>query len=91
MEKRKYIRFNPDENSLIELLFKDEDGNVKKAVGLISDESYHGCGAVFRKKFPFKRGDMINATVGKIINIEAEIIWIQKMDDIFIKVGIYLS
>lgn len=89
--KRKHVRFDPDENSLIELFKRDQQGKMIKAVGLVRDESHNGCGAIFRKKFPFKEGEVIYANVGKLTELKAEIIWIKQMDTVLIKVGIFLS
>ncbi len=91
MDKRKNIRFDPDENSLLELSRKNSHGKIIKIMGLVRDESYHGCGAIFRKNFPFKKGDKVNASVGKLTDLQAEVIWIQDVDEVFVKVGVFLT
>ncbi|MBU1077043.1 MAG: hypothetical protein KKH98_07115 [Spirochaetes bacterium] len=91
MDKRQNIRFDPDENSLLELFKKGSPNKPNRIVGLVRDESYHGCGAIFRKNFPFKKGDKVMANVGKLTNLKAEIVWVTDVDEVFVKVGVFLS
>ncbi|MBN1898920.1 MAG: PilZ domain-containing protein [Spirochaetes bacterium] len=85
MERRKNVRFKPDSHFVVL-----SSGKKNKVEGFIRDESYHGCAAVFRKPFPFKKGSKVKASVGKLQNLNGEIKWVKNMDDVLVKVGIYL-
>lgn len=89
-EKRKNIRYPSDRNSLIELIRIGQKGETDMMIGLLINESWHGCCAVFKKPFPFTSNDDLIAHVGSLSNIKADIKWIMEIDDTLIKIGFYL-
>ena len=88
MKKRKSIRFNPEENNIVTLLYNVDDGEKIGKTGFLRDESYTGCCVIFRKPFPLKKGENVQINIGKIQNIVAEIKWIKDIDEILVKVGL---
>ena len=91
--KKRSFRFDPDENSLVTITDKigdDSDSNVTK-VGLVRDESYVGCCAVFRKPSPLDIGDRFKLDLGNITNLTGEIIWLREYDDVLLKVGMFIE
>ena len=90
-QRRKSIRFDPDLNATITLQGRVGSGEKAERIGLIRDESGKGCAGVFRKPFPFKVGQRIKAHVGKLEDMVAEIMWTEDLDDMLIKVGMYLE
>lgn len=91
MEKRKFIRFDPETNSLVILTSKNKKHKNMLVVGLLRDESGHGCGAIFRKPFPFRKNDLVQATVGKLMDLDGRIMWVKDFDEVLVKVGVFLD
>ena len=91
MKKRQNIRFPPPGDPIVRLASIEVEEESLNAVGLLKDESYHGCSAVFREPFPFKVGQTVRIDLEKIKNLEGEIKWIDQLDEDLLKVGIYFS
>ncbi|MDD5066511.1 MAG: hypothetical protein PHF84_05640 [bacterium] len=91
MEKRRYIRFLPESNSIVVLTSRNKKDENILAVGLLRDESGHGCGAVFRKPFLLHKDDKVKAIVGKLFDLNGKIMWVKDIDEFLVKVGIYLE
>jgi len=81
--KRNFIRFSPDENTLI--LVKFEDGSIK--TGIAFSESHGGCGGVFRKSDNYQLDMKCKIQVGKLPLSFARLAWIDPVDEYFDKLG----
>lgn len=81
--KRNYIRFSPDENTLI--LVKFADGNIK--TGMAFSESHGGCGGMFRKCDSYKVEMTCKVQVGKLPISLARLAWIDSVDEYFDRLG----
>ena len=90
-QRRKSIRFDPDLNTTMTLEGRVESGGKAEIIGLVRDESGKGCAGVFRKPFPFEIGQRVKAHVGKLEDMVAEIMWTEDLDDMLVKVGMYLE
>ena len=82
-QKRKHIRFQPDENTFI---FVNLDDDIVHG-GLCISESHGGCSGVFHLSENFVIGKMCYLKVGKLDSICADIRWITPLDDTVVKVG----
>ena len=90
METRSF-RFDPDVNSLVTITNKiGEDALINK-VGLVRDESYLGCCAVFRMPFPLDIGDRFKLNLGNLVNLTGEIKWVKKYDEVLLRVGMFIE
>ena len=89
--KKRSFRFDPDENSLVTITNKVGDDSDVTKVGLIRDESYIGCCAVFRKPFPLDIGDRFKLNLGNITNLTGEIVWVKEYDEVLFKVGMFIE
>ena len=90
MDNRKSFRFNPDENTLIKVIYT-ENKEKKEKLGLVCDESYEGCSCIFRRPFPFHIGDELTITVGKIQSVRGTLIWTKDYDKVTIKAGFLIT
>lgn len=87
-ERRENIRFDPDKNALAIIHVEgDEDDSL---VGLLRDESYQGCSAVFhREYFPYEEGDTVILKVEPDLPRPAEIVWRNQLDERLFRVGFH--
>lgn len=86
--KRKFIRFEPDENTYVLVDIQDEAIHS----GLALSESQGGCCGVFKSNSLYKTGEMVYIKVGKMDPISAEIRWVKELDNDVMKLGFeYLS
>lgn len=84
LDRREYFRYNPDDNALAEIRRDDHDD----VVGLVRDESYTGCAAVYQKTaFDLDEGESVVLKVGHDTAREAEVKWIEDLDEQLLKVG----
>ena len=90
-QRRKSIRFDPDLNATMILEGRTGSGEKVERIGLVRDESGKGCAGVFRAPFPFTIGQKVKAHVGKLEDMVAEIMWTEDLDDMLVKVGMYLE
>ena len=81
--KRNFIRFSPDENTLI--LVKFEDGSIK--TGIAFSESHGGCGGIFRNADNYQVDMNCRIQVGKLPVSYARLAWIEPVDNHFVKLG----
>ncbi|MFH1414626.1 MAG: hypothetical protein ABIH89_00900 [Elusimicrobiota bacterium] len=88
---RKSFRFNPDENCLIKITRCETTGEDMNKVGLVMDESYAGCSAVFRKPFVLKEGEKFKMELGKIHNLTGYVQWVNNFNKVFLIAGIYIE
>jgi hypothetical protein len=83
-DRRDYFRYNPDDNALAEIRV-DEDHSV---IGLLRDESYSGCAAVFQQSaFRHEEDEVVSLRAGKQGPRPAEVQWTEPLDDKLVKVG----
>lgn len=96
---RKGIRLSPTADDGIIKLRAENSENGPFKTGLIRDESFHesdidGCGAVFRKPISFNKGENVRITLmysqTTLENLKAHIRWIRDLDEILVKVGMYI-
>lgn len=81
--KRKYIRFTPDDNTIVECLIDDR---VIKGVALT--EAYGGCSAVFAHNSEHLKPDMIVTLVVGNMNISsAQVKWTKMHTDLILEAG----
>lgn len=89
--KRRNIRFQPDMDSIAQLDL-NSDHNVNQFEvqlnGIITDESYSGCGIVTLENTKLKKGSIIIAKIGNLGPIGCEIVWVKKLDENVLKVGL---
>ncbi len=88
---RKSLRFDPDKNCLVTIMHGIVNNEKIDKVGLVRDESYSGCCAIFRGPFPLKEGEKFKMAVGEITDLVGEIRWIKKYDNVFVTVGIFIE
>ena len=80
---RKYIRFKPDQNTLVNVT----QANGKSFVGLGLSEAYGGCGAVFVNHQQFQLHEYVKLKIGEISIETAEVRWIKVLNENVIEVG----
>lgn len=85
-DRREHLRFDPEQNALVIIhIDGDEDNSL---VGLLRDESYEGCGAVFHSEyFPYEEGDEVELKAHELSPLNARVSWIKPLDDKLIKAG----
>lgn len=87
--KRKSIRFKPDLGSIALLDFAVEGDFEPSVTGLICNESYAGCALVFAADiFKLKAGHTIRVQPGAIGPMPAEVVWVKRLDEELVKVGL---
>jgi hypothetical protein len=84
------LRYTPDEHYLI-IEYLNNKKHKRRLIGLVRDESYNGCCALFRQPFPFKTGDNLVFKLGRAPELHGEIKWVEPFDEVFVKVGINIS
>ncbi len=86
---RKHIRFKPDEGSNVQIDFASQNQPFKPSLtGLLFSEAYGGCGFVCLPDESLQIGRFCRVQVGRIGPLEAEIVWISKIDSDVFKVGL---
>lgn len=82
--RRDYFRYDPDKNALAEIELDNEDA----IMGLMRDESYSGGCVVYQKSaFDFQEGDIVTLKAGRQGPMEAEIKWVEDVDEKLVKIG----
>ncbi len=81
--KRKNVRFRPEVHTPV--IFKVENQTF---YGLIISESFGGFGAVMSYPCPFKVSDVIEAQFSGYELDQYEVVWIKKIDEEILKVGL---
>jgi hypothetical protein len=87
-ERRENIRFDPDKNALAIIhVGGDADDSL---VGLLRDESYRGCSAVFHSEhFPYEDGTTVDLKVEPDRPRPADIVWTDDLDERLLRVGFH--
>ncbi len=85
---RRYIRFKPDTSTYAEIdtRLKDEPF-TPEIVGLVYEESSHGCGMVLIGVDKLQVGDICRIQIGTGIPIEAEVRWRKEIDPDVVRTG----
>lgn len=81
--KRKNIRFKPEKSTMV--MVKQADHQIH---GLVLSESHGGLSAVFCFPCPFKISLIVEAALGEFDFARYEVVWISKIDEELIKVGL---
>ncbi|MBU1076728.1 MAG: hypothetical protein KKH98_05505 [Spirochaetes bacterium] len=89
-ERRKHERSHSAQDAIMEVFGKSLKGKDSNVVGLLLNESWHGCCAVFKKPFPLKRNYEFKANVSNLHELKADIKWIVDVDDSLVKIGFSL-
>jgi hypothetical protein len=84
--KRKFIRFQPDDNTYMIVKLDGENDEIFHS-GLCVSESQGGCSAAFLNNASFTAGKMCFIKVGKLEPESAEIRWVTELDEDLVKVG----
>jgi hypothetical protein len=90
--KRKHIRYKPQEGSetvQIDLESKDVAFFTPKRIGLVFDEAFKGCGALFLGQDKFAPGVKCIIKIGQIGPLMAQVVYAKKIDNDLIRVGFY--
>ena len=82
IENRKYIRFSPDENTLIDV---ELDG--KSITGLATQEAYKGCSGIFVVNDKLQKDLKVKIKIGKLDQVDAIIRWTKPLEDKALEVG----
>jgi len=87
MNRRKHIRFNGDDNQLVNITFSSEMGKVE-IPALLVNESFSGCSLVITSITSFNKGETVSLIVGKMEIKAAHICWVKELDEHILKLGI---
>lgn len=74
----------------MEIFGKNGKHKETNVIGLLLNESWHGCCAVFKKPFPFKPDKEFLANVSSLHDMNADIKWMADIDDSLVKIGFSL-
>ena len=87
-EKRKFIRYDPDELDIAYIDFntQTQEFNPKK-VGLVINESYNGCVLLIKEIGDVQYGTMYQIKIGKSAPILSTIVWSHNIDIDIVKIG----
>ncbi len=80
------IRFSQENECIVNI----SDGE-RGCQGLLRDESFNGCCAIFYKNFPFSTGDTAEIRMGDQGKYKCEIAWVKEFDEVLIKAGINIK
>jgi len=86
--RRQYIRFPADAETLAQLSFQDELKDFRpERIGLVVNESYQGCAAVFRAHTDIQAGRTCIIACGAFEPMKARIVRIRPLDSDVISVA----
>ena len=89
MIKRRYTRYQPEPNSIAQLDLKPAPGTfTPTVVGLVLDEAYGGAGVVISTRYGVREGIKIKAKIGDLEPINAEVVWVIRLDKDVAKIGL---
>lgn len=92
IQRRRQIRFYPDENSLLEVYLPDEQAGTLQKIGLLYDESRSGCAGVFLADPILQEGGRVEVKAGKLQILPAEIRYVMEIAPRLVRVGfLYLA
>ncbi|MCK6597738.1 MAG: hypothetical protein L6Q37_05190 [Bdellovibrionaceae bacterium] len=91
MKDRKFLRFQPDENTLALIDLKFSTKEFKPSIsGLILNESYSGCAIVVASDVILKLGSKVKIKIGNLHVMKAEVVWAKILEENIQKIGIKL-
>lgn len=90
---RRYIRFKPDTSTYAGIDTRTQDHTFQpEIVGLVYEESSHGCGMVLIGIDKLQPGDICRLQIGSREPIEAEVRWRKEIDRDVDRIGfLYLD
>jgi hypothetical protein len=92
---RRYIRFKPDTSTYAAIDTRSNGPNqpfVPEIMGLIYEESSHGCGMILIGVDKLSSGDVCRIQIGSRTPIDAEVRWTKEIDPDVIRIGfLYLE
>ncbi len=86
--KRKYIRYIPDNTLGFLSTDLEEEEFAPEVVGLVFSEAYQGCALVFLNSVDVKKNDLCVVQCGDLPPTKSEIVWVEELDENLVKVGI---
>lgn len=81
------MRFHPEEDVVALVYFGSEEHPVKKSA-LLVNESYSGCSLVMVGDIPLELDDQVRVKAGNLEVAQAQVRWIQQLDERIIKIGV---
>ncbi|MFA5321256.1 MAG: PilZ domain-containing protein [Smithella sp.] len=88
-DNRRYIRYPAESNECVTIYYLDEKTKqTGQRVGLGENESFKGCCVIFVGEVNFKEGQEVLCECGTLPKVKAQVVWIRKLEDQVIKVGI---
>jgi hypothetical protein len=90
---RRYIRLKPDTSTYAGIDTRTEDQSfIPEFMGLVFEESSHGCGMIFIGTEKLRVGDICRIQIGTREPVEAELRWRKEIDRDVIRTGfLYLN
>jgi hypothetical protein len=86
--KRKFIRFKPDPDSIALLDLKSGSQFSPTLHALIFEESHGGVGLLVISEDRIKLGQNLKVQVGRLAPMKAEVRWCEKIDKDIFKLGL---
>ena len=87
--KRKGVRFKPDPGAYAEIEWGAARGDFKgDLIGLVTDESFRGCGLVIVFQEPIRTGSKLRVRIGNGPVLRAEVKWSSFLDSEVVRVGV---
>lgn len=91
MSDRKFLRYQPDPQSVVLIDLKASGREFKPTItAIILNESYTGCAILFADNEILKKGTKVRVKIGPLEVIKAEIAWSKILEENIQKVGIKL-
>lgn len=89
-ENRKHIRAIPDPTDFAQIdTDPDRDEFLFEYVALIREEApMGGCGIICIETVPLKQDQRIKIKVGRLDPLRAEVVWVKKIDEGILSLGI---
>ena len=86
--KRKKVRYVPNDELIIELLSDDDRGSRPPYIGYVRDQSFSGLAAVFHNDLQYEIDESLNIQVGRMPSLRCKIIWKKQIDEELQLIGI---
>lgn len=87
---RRWTRYLNDHTSVVQLDIKNRSIKFTPTHNaLLINEAFKGCGVVVNASDEFTVGEILKVKVGELEPLEAEIRWIEKLDNQVYKLGLF--
>lgn len=87
-KKRKYIRYSPEEDTVVYFYVKGRDSTKKiHAIGLVTTEAKGGFSCVMLSGTAPDKDDICLTKVGVLALLKSECVWKEKLADDIVRVG----